>query len=44
MGKILHKIKNCGVCQGTKLIYALNLGMHPMCDDIVEANDSRICK
>jgi hypothetical protein len=40
----MKKINNCEVCGNTNLKTVLNLGNHPMCDDLVEINDSRSCK
>jgi SAM-dependent methyltransferase len=40
----LKKIEHCEVCGSNHLTDVLNLGMHPMCDDLVPINDSRICK
>lgn len=34
----------CEVCGNTELLSLLNLGAHPLCDDLVAINDSRICK
>tara|TARA_B100000768_G_scaffold168340_1_gene173123 strand:- start:220 stop:1413 length:1194 start_codon:yes stop_codon:yes gene_type:complete len=36
--------KLCEVCGSNNLIEVLNLGKHPLCDDLVKFNDSRICK
>jgi SAM-dependent methyltransferase len=38
------EIKSCEVCGSNKLRPVLNLGMHPLCDDLVEIGNSRICK
>ncbi len=40
----MNEIKECEVCGGTHLESVLNLGMHPMCDDLVLAGDDRTCK
>jgi len=37
------EINSCEVCNNKKLIPVLNLGMHPLCDDLVSIGDSRIC-
>jgi hypothetical protein len=34
----------CEVCGNTKLVPALNLGLHPLCDDLVPIGDARVCK
>ena len=36
--------KKCEVCGSGNLYEVLNLGEHPLCDDLVEFNDSRKCK
>lgn len=38
-----HEINSCEVCGNTELRPALNLGRHPLCDDLVPIGDSRIC-
>lgn len=40
----LSEITKCEVCGNCEIVEALNLGNHPMCDDLVETKDSRICK
>jgi len=40
----MKKIKNCEVCGESCLESVLNLGLHPMCDDLVQVGDNRICK
>lgn len=37
------KISNCEVCGNQELIDVLDLGLHPMCDDLVEIGSDRIC-
>lgn len=44
MEKENKQIKNCEVCGNDKLTSVLNLGSHPMCDDLVPVGDSRICR
>ena len=44
MNKNLIKINHCEVCNGEELFDVLNLGMHPMCDDLVKIEDDRECK
>lgn len=38
-----NEINLCEVCSNTNLISVLNLGMHPMCDDLVLVGDIRLC-
>lgn len=40
----LIKISSCEVCGGEELHPVLNLGLHPMCDDLVEVGSDRVCK
>src|SRR5262245_12218837 len=44
MSSGLNIISSCEVCGGTKLEPVLDLGLHPMCDDLVEVGDKRVCK
>lgn len=44
MGNDLHEINVCEVCDSKKLISVLDLGLHPMCDDLVPVGDGRICR
>lgn len=39
-----HEINSCEVCGNTALKPVLNLGLHPLCDDLVPVGESRICK
>jgi hypothetical protein len=39
----VHEISFCEVCGSHLLVSVLNLGLHPMCDDLVSINDKRIC-
>ena len=39
----LKKISNCEVCGNDELHQVLDLGLHPMCDDLVKVDDKRIC-
>jgi hypothetical protein len=39
-----YETKNCEVCGNGQLRSVLDLGLHPMCDDLVSVGDSRICK
>lgn len=40
----LYEIKACEVCGNANLKSVLNLGYHPMCDDLVRVGDSRTCR
>ena len=44
MNKRLNEINICEVCGNESLTPVLNLGLHPMCDDLVSVKDSRICR
>jgi SAM-dependent methyltransferase len=39
-----NTVSHCEVCGETDLPEVLNLGLHPLCDDLVKAGDSRVCK
>lgn len=38
------EIDKCEVCGNTRLESVLDLGLHPMCDDLVPVGDSRVCR
>jgi SAM-dependent methyltransferase len=40
----LHRIRGCEVCGSAELAFVLDLGMHPMCDDLVRVGESRTCR
>jgi SAM-dependent methyltransferase len=40
----LHEINVCEVCGNNELTTVLDLGLHPMCDDLVPVGDDRICR
>jgi hypothetical protein len=40
----LSEIKSCEVCGGAQLVPVLDLGRHPLCDDLVTVGDSRRCR
>ena len=40
----LKEITTCEVCSASTLESVLNLGDHPMCDDLVQKGGDRICK
>ncbi len=39
-----HEIHRCEVCKNEDLISVFNLGLHPLCDDLVPVGDMRICR
>jgi len=39
-----RQINTCEVCGGEEFSSVLNLGKHPMCDDLVPVGDSRVCR
>lgn len=43
MSNKYHEISSCEVCGNSDLVSVLDLGLHPMCDDLVRIGDSRIC-
>ena len=40
---VLDSENKCEVCGSTKLDHALNLGSHPLCDDLIPIGDTRVC-
>jgi hypothetical protein len=44
MENFATEIKSCEVCGNEEIELVLNLGMHPMCDDLVPIDDERVCK
>jgi hypothetical protein len=40
----LHEIDRCEVCGSEDLASVLDLGLHPLCDDLVPLGDSRQCR
>lgn len=44
MAQNLNVISRCEVCGNSQLVPVLDLGMHPMCDDLVEVGASRVCR
>lgn len=40
----LTEIKGCEVCGSTHLVPVLDLGLHPLCDDLVAVGDARQCR
>jgi len=44
MSEKVFEITSCEVCGSTDLTPVLDLGKHPMCDDLVEVNSDRVCK
>lgn len=39
----MNQIAHCEVCGGESLTSVLDLGEHPMCDDLVPIGDGRVC-
>jgi hypothetical protein len=44
VGRPFSEIKGCEVCGGKKLLPVLDLGQHPLCDDLVLVGDLRTCR
>lgn len=44
MNETLIEIQRCEVCGSTHLTKVLDLGSHPMCDDLVAIGDARVCR
>ncbi|MBX9772281.1 MAG: methyltransferase domain-containing protein [Candidatus Obscuribacterales bacterium] len=44
MHSALKEITSCEVCNNSQLEKALDLGLHPMCDDLVPIGDTRVCQ
>jgi len=44
MSNDLRTISKCEVCQNTSLDEVLELGLHPMCDDLVPVGNDWVCK
>ena len=42
-GRPLSEIRGCEVCGGSQLLPVLDLGRHPLCDDLVRVGDPRQC-
>lgn len=40
----IPEISSCEVCGATQLVPVLDLGAHPMCDDLVPVGDTRACE
>ena len=40
----MREVKTCEVCGSTSLRPAINLGLHPMCDDLVPVGNDHTCK
>ncbi|MCH9770195.1 MAG: class I SAM-dependent methyltransferase [Gammaproteobacteria bacterium] len=43
MHEAINQINSCEVCGNTELKTVLNLGVHPMCDDLVPVGEIRTC-
>lgn len=44
MPDAISEIKSCEVCGSASLRPAINLGLHPMCDDLVPLGSDYVCK
>ncbi len=44
MNQSMNTINTCEVCANNELESVLNLGSHPMCDDLVAVDEDRICR
>jgi len=44
MNTEISKIANCEVCGNNQLIEVLDLGQHPLCDDLIRVGDNRVCQ
>lgn len=44
MSDHVNEITDCEVCGNTNLERVLDLGKHPMCDDLVPIGDNRVCE
>ena len=44
MSGSVTEIKSCEVCGSTNLRPAIDLGLHPMCDDLVPLGNDYVCK
>jgi hypothetical protein len=40
----LKEITGCEVCSASSLAPVLDLGLHPMCDDLIQIDEQRTCK
>ena len=40
----MYQINKCEVCDNSNLETVLDIGLHPMCDDLIPINDKRVCK
>lgn len=43
MSYIFNEINGCEVCGNAELVTVLDLGRHPMCDDLVAVGEGRVC-
>jgi SAM-dependent methyltransferase len=43
MTQTARQIDECEVCGNRELVSVLDLGRHPICDDLVKVGDSRVC-
>src|SRR5690349_12115901 len=40
--QVMNKIEGCEVCGASQLLPVLDLGQHPMCDDLVPVGNGRV--
>ena len=38
------EVNTCEVCSNPRLVPVLDLGLHPLCDDLVPVGDARVCR
>lgn len=39
-----NEVRECEVCGNAKLESVLDLGLHPMCDDLIRIGEARVCR
>jgi len=44
MTQKINKISSCEICDNPSISPVLNLGMHPMCDDLIPIGSSKVCQ
>src|SRR3990167_10442324 len=44
MNQNINEINQCEVCGNRALQPVLNLGHHPMCDDLIPVGETRVCR
>ena len=40
----LNQITSCEVCGNENIVSVLDLGLHPMCDDLISVGETRVCR